>query len=89
MDHKYPAHDPSAPAPSAPSAHGAVVGLEEGKDPELADSERRFWWTLPLTVVGVLLAMFGHSLGLMGSRAQTWTELALAAPVVLWAGARS
>jgi len=64
-----------------------LPSLEEGKDPELADFERRFWWALPLTVVGVLLAMFGHSLGLMGSRAQSWTELALCAPVVLWAGA--
>jgi P-type Cu+ transporter len=61
--------------------------LEEGKDPELADFERRFWWTLPLTVVGVLLAMFGHSMELMDSRAQTWVELALGAPLVLWAGA--
>lgn len=64
-----------------------LPSLEEGKDPELADFERRFWWTLPLTVVGVLLAMFGHSVGLMGSRTQTWIELALGAPVVLWAGA--
>ncbi len=61
--------------------------LGEGKDPELADFERRFWWTLPLTVVGVLLAMFGHSMELMDSRAQTWVELALGAPLVLWAGA--
>lgn len=64
-----------------------LPSLEEGKDPELADFERRFWWTLPLTVAGVLLAMFGHSMGLMGSRTQTWIELALGAPVVLWAGA--
>ena len=61
--------------------------LAEGKDPELADFERRFWWSLPLTVVGVALAMFGHTLDVMGGRAQTWLELALGAPVVLWAGA--
>ena len=61
--------------------------LGEGKDPELVDFERRFWWTLPLTVVGVLLAMLGHSIELMDPRAQTWAELALGAPVVLWAGA--
>jgi len=60
--------------------------LEEGKDPDLVDFERRFWWTLPLTVVGVLLAMSGHSMELMSFRAQTWAELALGAPVVLWAG---
>ncbi len=61
--------------------------LAEGKDPELADFERRFWWSLPLTVAGVALAMFGHALGVMGGRTQTWIELALGAPVVLWAGA--
>nr|WP_255440537.1 copper-translocating P-type ATPase [Caenimonas sedimenti] len=61
--------------------------LGEGKDPELADFERRFWWSLPLTVVGVALAMFGHTLGVMDGGAQTWIELALGAPVVLWAGA--
>jgi Cu+-exporting ATPase len=61
--------------------------LDDGKDPELVDFERRFWWTLPLTIVGVLLAMLGHSVELMTPRAQSWLELALGAPVVLWAGA--
>lgn len=61
--------------------------LDEGKDPELVDFERRFWWTLPLTVVGVLLAMFAHSIELIDPRIQSWVELALGAPVVLWAGA--
>jgi Cu+-exporting ATPase len=64
-----------------------LPSLEEGKDPELVDFERRFWWTLPLTVVGVLLAMFAHSMELMDPRIQSWAELALGAPVVLWAGA--
>lgn len=64
-----------------------VPALDEGKDPELVDFERRFWWTLPLTVVGVLLAMFAHSVELMAPSIQSWMELALGAPVVLWAGA--
>ncbi len=64
-----------------------MPSLEEGKDPELVDFERRFWWTLPLTVVGVVLAMSAHSMALMDARAQSWVELVLSAPVVLWAGA--
>src|SRR5512133_1784625 len=60
--------------------------LDEGEDPELVSFRRRFWWTLPLTVVVTLLAMFGHSLGLFGMRTQSWIEFALSVPVVLWAG---
>ena len=42
---------------------------------------------LPLTVVVTLLAMFGHRTGLLSPQAQSWLELILALPVVLWAGA--
>lgn len=59
--------------------------LDEEENHELVDFRRRFWGTLPLTVVVTLLAMFGHQLG-FESRLQTWVELALAAPIVLWAG---
>src|SRR5258706_5508280 len=41
--------------PEMPSA-------EEGENPELRDFSRRFWWTLPLTAVVFLLAMFGRAL---------------------------
>ncbi len=64
-----------------------MPSLETGEDPELIDFRRRFWWTLPLTLATVILAMFGHSLGWMSMAAQSWTELLLATPVVLWAGA--
>lgn len=60
--------------------------LDEGEDPELADFRRRFWWTLPLTIVVTVLAMFGHSAGWMDMRTQSWVELVLTLPVVLWAG---
>jgi P-type Cu+ transporter len=56
-------------------------------NPELRDFSRRFWWTLPLTAVVTVLAMFGHGLGLMDAGVQSWLELALTLPVVLWAGA--
>ena len=61
--------------------------LDEGENPELVDFKRRFWWTLPLTVVVTLLAMFGHRLGWFEMAAQSWIELVLALPIALWAGA--
>jgi P-type Cu+ transporter len=57
------------------------------QNPELVDFRHRFWWTLPLTIAVTVLAMFGHQLGWFDIRTQTWIELALAAPIVLWAGA--
>lgn len=63
-----------------------MPGLDDEENPELADFRRRFWWTLPLTVVAFILAMFGHRLGWMEATTQSWVELALATPVVLWAG---
>jgi P-type Cu+ transporter len=52
---------------------------------ELDDFSRRFWWTLPLTLIVFVLAMAGHRLALFAPRTQSWVELALATPVVLWA----
>ena len=60
--------------------------LEEQENPELRDFQRRFWWTLPLTVVVTVLAMFGHSLGWFDMAVQSWIELVLSVPIVLWAG---
>ncbi|MGH7303474.1 MAG: heavy metal translocating P-type ATPase [Candidatus Rokuibacteriota bacterium] len=63
-----------------------LPSLEDEENPELVNFRRRFWWTLPLTVIVTLLAMFGHQLGWFDMATQTWIELALSAPVVLWAG---
>ncbi|MYN18139.1 heavy metal translocating P-type ATPase [Rugamonas sp. FT107W] len=63
-----------------------VPELDADENPELRDFSRRFWWTLPLTVVVTVLAMFGHRLGVFEMRTQTWVELGLSIPVVLWAG---
>ena len=60
--------------------------LDDEENPELVSFEQRFWWTLPLTVVVTLLAMFGHRLGWFEMAAQSWIELVLSLPVVLWAG---
>ncbi|WP_420992850.1 copper-transporting P-type ATPase [Cupriavidus sp. 30B13] len=59
---------------------------EDAENPELADFQRRFWWTLPLTAAVFILAMSGHQFGWMEASAQSWVELALSTPVVLWAG---
>jgi Cu+-exporting ATPase len=63
-----------------------LPSLEEEDNPELVDFKRRFWWTLPLTVVVTVLAMAGHRIVKAGLPGQSWIELLLATPVVLWAG---
>ena len=65
--------------PEAPS-------LDAAENPELIDFRRRFWWTLPLTAIVFVLAMFGHGRGWLPDGWQNWVELAFATPVVLWAG---
>lgn len=55
-------------------------------NPELRDFSRRFWYTLPLTAAVLVLAMFGERLNLMDMAAQSWVELVLSLPIVLWAG---
>lgn len=60
--------------------------LDETESPELVSFRRRFWWTLPLTGVTTVLAMLGHRFGWMQAATQSWVELALSTPVVLWAG---
>ncbi len=59
-----------------------------GEDPneELENFQRRFYWTLPLTLVVFVLAMFGKQLALFDRGTQNWIELAVTLPVVLWAG---
>jgi Cu+-exporting ATPase len=61
--------------------------LDEGENPELIDFRRRFIWTLPLTLAVFVLAMGGHRLHLFSGATQSWVELLLTLPVVLWAGA--
>jgi P-type Cu+ transporter len=60
--------------------------LDEGENPELVDFRRRFIWTLPLTVIVTVLAMSGHRLQWFDMATQSWIELVLTLPIVLWAG---
>jgi len=66
----------------------AMPSLEEGENPELTDFRRRFWWSLPLSVATMALAMLAMTPVLHGlpPDLRVWIELALATPVVLWAG---
>ncbi len=64
----------------------AVPTLDEGENRELIDFQRRFYWTLPLTIAVFVLAMFGHRFALFDRGTQDWIELAISLPVVLWAG---
>ena len=63
-----------------------MPSLDDGDSPELVDFSRRFWWTLPLTIVVTVLAMIGHGLGVFEMATQSWVELILSVPIVLWAG---
>ena len=63
-----------------------LPSLDDADSPELVDFRRRFYWTLPLTVIVTVLAMVGHRLQLFEMATQSWVELVLALPIVLWAG---
>nr|WP_224082769.1 heavy metal translocating P-type ATPase [Cupriavidus laharis] len=63
-----------------------MPSLEEDQNPELAAFRHRFWWTLPLTIAVVSLVMLGGRLEALEPATQSWIELVLSAPVVLWAG---
>jgi Cu+-exporting ATPase len=63
-----------------------MPSLDEKENPELVDFKRRFIWTLPLTIIVTFLAMIGHRLEWFEMATQSWIELVLTLPVVLWAG---
>ena len=65
-----------------------MPSLEEGENPELTDFRRRFWWSLPLSLATMALAMVAMipALHALSPSLRIWLELALATPVVLWAG---
>ena len=63
-----------------------MPSLDEEDNPELRDFTHRFWWTLPLTVIVLALAMLGHRIAFLSAEARTWIEFAFSTPVVAWAG---
>jgi Cu+-exporting ATPase len=65
-----------------------VATLDDGENPELTDMRRRFWISTVLTAPVLLLAM-SHmgGAGIVGPRSsETWIEMLLTTPVVLWGG---
>ena len=65
-----------------------VMKGDEGPNHELIDMTRRFWIAVVLTLPVFVLEMGSHIFNwhfLMGSTSN-WVQLALATPVVLWAG---
>jgi Cu+-exporting ATPase len=67
----------------------ALATADTGPNPELVDMTRRLWIGLALTLPVFALEMAGHVTDLhmlIGSQASNWVQLALATPVVLWAG---
>ncbi|WP_257167557.1 heavy metal translocating P-type ATPase [Bradyrhizobium sp. SRS-191] len=66
-----------------------VISLDDAPNPELADMSRRFWIGAVLAAPVVVLEMGGHLVGghgLIDPVLSNWIQLALATPVVLWAG---
>ncbi|WP_310386286.1 heavy metal translocating P-type ATPase [Roseateles sp.] len=63
-----------------------MPSLDDGENPELRDFQRRFVWTLPLTVIVTVLAMAGHRLQWFDMATQSWVELVLTLPIFLWGG---
>ncbi|MFC5326508.1 heavy metal translocating P-type ATPase [Bradyrhizobium oligotrophicum] len=66
-----------------------VISLDDAPNPELADMSRRFWIGAVLSAPVVVLEMGGHLVGghgLIDPVLSNWIQLALATPVVLWAG---
>ncbi len=63
-----------------------LLPATDDEQPELADLRRRFRATLPLTIAVAVLGMAGHRLDWLPMPLQSWVELLLSLPVVLWAG---
>ena len=63
--------------------------LDDAPNPELIDFTRRFWVSAALAVPLLVLTMGTDLLGLhlVNAAISPWIQLALAAPIVLWAGA--
>lgn len=67
--------------PEAPS-------LDDGPNPELVDFTRRLWVAGILAVPLLAISMVAEMLGVhvVSPAASPWVQLALTAPIVLWAG---
>ena len=78
--------DQPGACPKCGMALEPLLPTVDDDNPELRDFTRRFWYSLPLTLIVFVLAMFGERLHLMAMSVQRWVELVVSLPVVLWAG---
>ncbi|RZL19643.1 MAG: YHS domain-containing protein, partial [Sphingomonas sp.] len=62
--------------------------LDDGPNPELVDFTRRLWVAGVLAVPLLAISMVAEMLGIhvVSAAASPWVQLALSAPIVLWAG---
>ena len=62
--------------------------LDDAPNPELVEFTRRLWVAGALTIPLLFVSMFAEMLGLhvVSPAASPWVQLALTAPIVLWAG---
>lgn len=66
-----------------------LATADAGPSHELIDMTRRFWIGLALALPVFVMEMGGHLFGLthaIGQQSSNWIQMALATPVVLWAG---
>lgn len=65
-----------------------LPSLDDGENPELTDFRRRFFYSLPLSLATMVVAMAAMTPLLHGLPVsqRVWLEALLATPVVLWAG---
>ena len=63
------------------------ISLEDTENPELIDMTKRFWISTALALPLLIITMGGMFTGGFFGSWQSWIELALATPVVLWGGA--
>ncbi len=91
MDPEVRASAPGACPICGMALEPEAVSLSDAPSPELADMQVRFWVSAALTVPTVLLAMSDMLPGqpvqrVISPALNTWLQLALATPVVLWGG---
>jgi Cu+-exporting ATPase len=63
-----------------------AIPIESKESSEYIGLNKRFWWTLPLSVIVLALAMFGHQFESDFTQYQSWLELLLSLPVVFYGG---
>lgn len=63
-----------------------AIPMESKESSEYINLNKRFWWTLPLSVIVLALAMFGHQFESDFTQYQSWLELLLSLPVVFYGG---